>query len=144
VFIWWQNNSELPTVITAQEIINQANTLFNKAKTELIGPTYPTDRRRSLRKVVTFWNINDENGYTIKSNAAEMLYLMAKTLDHHFNPTHPDSFDFLPSHVLPKGYFKFLRNGRFKLIFGESNQLNWLDLGQRWTLKPAVLNEAYR
>ena len=64
--------------------------------------------------------------------------------DLHIPFHHPDSFDFLPSHVLPVGYYKFLRNGRFKLIFGESNQLNWLDLGQRWTLKPAILNEAYR
>jgi hypothetical protein len=53
-------------------------------------------------------------------------------------------FEMQPSHVLPKGYFKYLRNGRFKLIFGPENQLNWLDLGQRWTLKPAVLQEAYR
>jgi hypothetical protein len=51
---------------------------------------------------------------------------------------------FLPSHVLPYGYYWFLKNGRFKLIFGEENQLNWLDIGQRWTLKPAVLQESFR
>jgi len=69
---------------------------------------------------------------------------MDKTLDHHYRSSEEETFHHLPSHVLPVGYYKFLRYGRFKLIFGSENQLNWLDLGQRWTLKPAVLTEAYR
>jgi hypothetical protein len=151
VFVWWQNNALTTPTISADEIIANANSLFIQAITGLVGPTFPASptRQVNLRKIVTFWNIHDINGNTIKTNCAEMLYLMAKTLDHYYHPNdpaHPDSFTFLPSHVLPKGYYKFLLNGRFKLIFGDATerQLNWLDLGQRWTMKPAVLTEAYR
>jgi hypothetical protein len=58
------------------------------------------------------------------------------------NPV-PD-VSFRPYHVLQKGYLNYLINGRFKPIFGTNNQLNWFDIGQRWTLKPAVLKPAYR
>ena len=87
----------------------------------------------------------DDLGNPVDLNAAEILYLLAKALAYHFDSVNePETFEMLPSHVLPVGYYKFLRLGRFKLIFGLENQLNWLDLGQRWTLKPAILNEAYR
>ena len=55
---------------------------------------------------------------------------------------------FFPSHVLPHFYYlPLLYNGQLPVgMFGSTleNQLAWLDLGQMWAMKPAVLLPVYR
>jgi hypothetical protein len=148
VFIWWQHDKDVMPDFSYEAILAQMPALYQASFTGLVGPTFPdTSRQKRLRKVRAFWTLTDDIGNAVELNAAEILYLLAKTLAYYYDSEHqPDTFQHLPSHVLPKGFRKFLVNGRFKLIFGDSNatQLNWLDLGQRWTLKPAVLNESFR
>jgi hypothetical protein len=140
VFIWWQHNIVPQPDFSYQKTLAQIPALFQASFTELVGPSYPdSSRKKRLRKVKALWTLTDNLDNNVELNAAELLYILAKLLDHHYNPTQETTFQHLP-----KGYFTFLVNGRFKMIFGENDQLNWLDLGQRWTMKPAVLNEAYR
>jgi hypothetical protein len=146
VFVWWQHDQTPLPSFSYQIILKQVPALFKVSATEKVGPTYPDDsRQKNLRKVKALWTLKDDLGHDVDLNAAEILYLLAKALAYHYNSVNqPETFDMLPSHVLPYGYYKFLLNGRFKLIFGEENQLNWFDIGQRWTLKPAVLQQSYR
>jgi hypothetical protein len=149
IFKWWQHDQTPAPSFSYETILRQIPALFNVSRTDIpVGPTYPDDsRQKYLRKVKALWTLKDDLVHDVDLNAAEILYLLAKTLAHFYDSENqPETFEMLPSHVLPKSYRKFLEKGRFKLIFGDSteNQLNWLDLGQRWTLKPAVLQEAYR
>jgi hypothetical protein len=65
-----------------------------------------------------------------------------------FYPDPIPDVSFLPSHILPHYYYnRLLWDGQYQLnMFGSTieNQMNWLELGQMWTLKPAVLKTAYR
>jgi hypothetical protein len=146
VFVWWQHDMEIMPDFSYETILAQMPALFQASFTELIGPNFPdTSRQKRLRKVISLWDLTDDLNHGVKLNAAEIMYLLAKTLAYYYDSEHqPETYQHLPSHILPKSYYKFLSNGRFKLIFGEINQLNWLDLGQRWTLKPAILQEAYK
>jgi hypothetical protein len=147
VFKWWQHDQTPLPSFSYQTLLKQIPTLFNISRTDiLVGPTYPDDsRQKYLRKVKALWTLKDDLGHDVDLNAAEILYLLAKSLAYYYDSENqPETFDLFPSHILPIGYRKSLYNGRFKLIFGAENQLNWLDLGQRWTLKPAVLQESYR
>ena len=136
---WWQHDYFPLPIIKYADVLSQAPALFLQAKTALVGPTFREDRQIKLRKVKALANFVDQFGNNLDVNAAEMLYLFAKALKHYYDSEEPETFALFPSHVLPKSYYTFLNNGRFELIFGAANQLKWLDLGQRWTMKPAVL-----
>jgi len=147
VLVWWQHNYDPLPSFSYQNILKQVPALFEVSKSEEIGPIFPdSSRRKILGKVKALWVLVDDLGNKVELNAAELLYLLALTLNHYYHPETSDIFETLPSHVLPKGYYTFLLNGRFKNIFGSEieNQLNWLDIGQRWSMKPAILQESFR
>jgi hypothetical protein len=146
VFVWWQHDMDVMPNFSYETLLAQIPALYQASFTGLVGPTFPdTSRQKRLRKVRAFWTLTDDLGNAVELNAAEILYLLSKTLAYYYDSENqPETFQHLASHILPIGYRKFLVNGRFKLIFGEDNQLNWFDIGQRWTLKPAIIEEAYK
>jgi hypothetical protein len=144
IFVWWQHVYNPLPIFSCQNLLSQIPALYEGSKSFPIGPTFPDlSRQRVMVKVRALWKLVDDLGVNKDLNAAEILYLLAKAMYFYYHPTTADSFEMFPSHVLPIGYRIFLENGRFKNIFGDNleHQLNWFDIGQRWTLKPAVLNE---
>jgi hypothetical protein len=120
--------------------------LYDAASTDMdLGPEYTPEvisqqtRLLPRKRVKAFWAVHDVNGFKTLANAAEMLWLMAKGLDNYFNSI-PNNIPYLPSHVLPKYFYKMSQVKVYPL----TNQHNWFDLTQLWTMKPAVLQPAYR
>jgi len=110
-----------------------------------VGPAYTpseigTDRQKYLKKVIGIWSVTDTDGVRRECNAAELLYLMAKGLYNWFNHITPNEISFIPSHVLPKYFYKMNLAHCYPL----NCRSNWLDITQMWTMKPAVLQPDYR
>jgi hypothetical protein len=146
VNVWWQHNEYNNKVLEFSAIKNAVLGLFPNAVTDPIGPTYPTDRQVRLPKVLTPWTLLDDNGDPVLANAAEWLYILAQALvNWDTNKTTPADVNFLPSHVLPKLFYVYCQHAQVQNPFGTDvdSQNRWFDLGQRWTLKPAVLKPEY-
>jgi hypothetical protein len=148
--VWWQHDEYEGDAITFAELKNLARGLFPNAKTnQPVGPFYLSDRRVNLPKVLWCTHLNNDSGDPVVANAAELLYILAKMLDNwRLNSTSPDDVQFMPSHVLPKLYPVLCKNAASPLLnlfqtdlYG---QAAWLVIGQRWTVKPAVLKPEYR
>jgi len=146
--VWWQHDEFSSVNIKFKDVKKAVRGLFPQAKTNmLVGPIYPSDRRVYLPKVRAFWPLVDENGNTVTANAAEILYVLAQMLvNWEADKETPDPVVFLPSHVLPKMYPVFCRDGVKDNPFLTDiwGQTEWFNIGQRWTLKPAVLKPEYR
>jgi len=146
--VWWQHDAFSGFNIKFKDVKKAVIGLFPQAQTNKpVGPIYPSDRRVTLPKVRAFWPLLDENGNTVTANAAEVLYVLAQMLLNWIDDKEtPDPVGFLPSHVLPKMFFDFCQDGSKENPFGTDidGQANWFNIGQRWTLKPAVLKPEYR
>jgi hypothetical protein len=146
--VWWQHDEYSAFSIKFKDVKKAVRGLFPQAKTnKLVGPTYPDDIRVDMAKVIWRWPLLDENENTVHANAAELLYVMAKMLvNWDTDKITPDPVAFLPSHVLPKMFVDYCSDGIKENPFGTDilGQATWFNIGQRWTLKPAVLKPEYR
>jgi hypothetical protein len=143
---WAQHGDFAGKEIDFAYIRKIAPALYANAYTlSLVGPEYtPTaigsDRRVFLKKVVSFWPLYANDGTKLVANAGEMLYILAKALYNWFTQQTPDPVEFFPTHVLPKYFYKMNQVG----VYPITNQPNWFDITQMWTMKPAVLTSEYR
>ena len=143
---WKQHGENLNSYVSFDFLKRMASFLAANIYTLVpVGPDYTPpeiggDRRKELKRVIANLAVYDTNGEKRRLNCAELLYLMAKGLYNWFHSITPNEVAFYPSHVLPKYFYK--RNRAY--CYPISDRINWFDITQMWTMKPAVLQPAYR
>jgi len=144
---WSQHDDSVSAVISFDFLQQLANVLEPNCWTAIkVGPEYTppeislSSRQKPLKRVIGIWSVTDIDGVRRECNAAELLYLMAKGLYNWFNHVSPNEIEFIPSHVLPKYFYKLNHSNCWPL----DTRIQWFDLTQMWTMKPAVLQPDYR